>query len=48
MIFKVLQVVCWIVAVVAVARNEYAQAAFLISVANYILFFTVASQLEEE
>ena len=47
MIFKVLQVICWIMAIAAVYQKDYAQAAFLISVANYTLFYSVAATVEE-
>lgn len=48
MIYKIVQFVCWIFAFAAVYREDYAQANFLLSVAIYTLFYTVARQVDEE
>lgn len=48
MIYKIVQVVCWLLAFNAVYHDDYAQANFLISIALYTLFYSVARQVDEE
>ena len=48
MIYKIVQVVCWIFAFYSVYNNDYAQANFLISIALYTLFYSVAKQVNDE
>lgn len=47
MIFKIVQVVCWVLAFYAVSQNDYAQANFLMSIALYTLFYSVAKAVDE-
>lgn len=48
MIYKIVQVVCWIFAFYAVFNDNYALANFLISIALYTLFYSVAKQVNDE
>lgn len=48
MLYKIVQAVCWVFAFVAVYREDYAQANFLLSVAIYTLFYSVARQVNDE
>jgi hypothetical protein len=48
MIYNMLQVVCWAIALYGVYHSDYDLASFMACCATYVLFYAVAANLNEQ